>query len=161
MSRRVLLAVVALALAACGGGSGASRAVEGFAEALADSSYGEAWELLTPSTRAQYDSTMAVLRRFGWQESREALLEMTGELSEEQFDTLSGRGLFALSSAAHPETAEISDAVESVSYPDSGLAVVVLKTDGGPQEVVVRRIEGRWLLDLTELRPPVPAGDMQ
>ena len=126
---------------------------------MSDSSYGQAWELLTPSTRAQYDSTMAVLHRFGWRESREALTELAGELSEEQFDTLSGRGLFALSSAASSEAGGISDAVESVSYPDSGLAVVVLKTDNGPQEVVVRRIGGSWLLDLTELRPPVPPSE--
>lgn len=159
MARATLFPVaVALALCACGGGSGASRAVEGFVAAMADSAYGEAWDMLTPSTQAQYDSTMAVLQRFGWPESRQSLASMTGELTEEQFDTLTGRGLFVLSSAANADTGELSDAIESVSHPDSGVAVVVLKTNNGPQEIVVRRMEGRWLLDLTELRPPVERG---
>jgi hypothetical protein len=159
MGGRALLAcIAAAALAACGGGSGASRAVEGFVAAMADTAYGEAWDMLTPATQARYDSTMTVLRRFGWRESREPLIDMVGEITEEEFDTLSGRGLFALSSAAHAETADLSDAIESVSHPDSGVAVVVLDTDIGPQEVVVRRIEGRWLLDLTQLGPPAERG---
>jgi len=159
MYRAALFAfAAAAALMACGGGSGASRAVEDFAEAMADSAYGDAWEMLTPATQARYDSTVAVLRRFGWPESREALTDMAGEITEEEFDTLTGRGLFVLSSATHPETADLSDAIESVTRPDSGVAVVVLETNIGPQEVVVRRIEGRWLLDLTQLRPPAERG---
>jgi hypothetical protein len=158
--RRAALTVctAVLVIAACGGGSGASRAVEGFVASMADSAYGQAWDLLTPSTQAQYDSTMAVLRRFGWPESRESLTDMVGEVTEAQFDTMTGRGLFTLSSAAHPESRDLSDAIESVTHPDSGVAVVVLNTNNGPQEIVVRRIEGKWLLDLTELRPPAERG---
>ena len=159
MYRTALFACAAsAALLGCGGGSGASRAVEDFAAAMADSAYGDAWEMLTPATQARYDSTVAVLQRFGWRESGEALTDMAGEITEEEFDTLTGRGLFILSSAAHPETADLSDAIESVTRPDSGVAVVVLETNIGPQEVVVRRIEGRWLLDLTQLRPPAERG---
>jgi len=156
--RALFVCAAAAVLSACGGGSGASRAVEGFVVAMSDSAYGDAWEMLTPATQARYDSTVAVLQRFGWRESRESLTDMAGEITEEEFDTLTGRGLFVLSSAAHPETADLSDAIESVTHPDSGVAVVVLETNIGPQEVVVRRIGGRWLLDLTQLRPPAERG---
>ncbi len=158
MYGKAILVCAAAVLLACGGGSGPSRAVEGFVSAMADTAYAEAWEMLTPETRALYDSTVTVLRRFGWRESRESLSEMVGDITEQEFDTLTGRGLFALSSAAHPETGELSDAIESVTRPDSGIAVVVLDTNNGPQEIVVRRIEGRWLLDLTQLRPPTERG---
>lgn len=149
-------ASAALLLISCGGSeTGASAAVESFALALADSSYREAWELLTPETQARYDSTVSVLRRFGWTESREALEELAGGVPEEEMDTLSGAGLFARMVASAPDAHNLSTSLSSVSYPDSGLGVVVVETTDGLQEILVRRVDGAWLVDLTTLAPPV------
>ncbi len=103
----------------CGTAGGASAAAIAFAQALTDSLYSEAWELTTPETRQWYDSTAAILHRFGWTESQAAAIQLAGEMTEEEFNTLSGEALFTRMVAASPEVHNLSTSVSSVSYPDT------------------------------------------
>lgn len=146
---------VLLALAGCGPGGEASQAVLDFTRALADSSYDAAWNLLTPQTHQLYDSTVVLLHRFGWTEARDAANRIAGEMTREEFESLTGKDLFVRLIRASGDPSELSTTVESVTYPDSGVAAVVLDTDEGLQTIVARRIEGEWLVDLTSLEPPI------
>ena len=142
-------------LVSCEGGDPAKQAVLDFTRALSDSSYVEAWDLLTPESHQWYDSTVVILHRFGWVEAREAIESLTGEMTEEDFNGLTGQGLFSRMVEASPEVHNLSSSMKSVSYPADSLAVVVMRTEDGLQEVVIRRIEGVWLIDLASLGPPV------
>jgi hypothetical protein len=153
----VLIAVV-LASAGCGEG-GASDAATAFAVALADSSYSEAWTMITPESQMLYDSTVAVLHQFGWTESQVSVLRLAGELTEAEFDSLTGEKLFMKMVAIAPEVHNLSTSVQSVSYPDTLTGVVVMRTDNGLQEIVARRTGAVWLIDLTSLTPPVQEGE--
>ena len=163
MTRAVILLLAAVVLATtvtgCGPSGGASTAARTFAESLADSSYSEAWELITPESRSWYDSTVTVLQRFGWTESGPAVIQLAGEMTEEEFDALTGEALFTRMVAAAPEVHNLSTSVKSVSYPDTTVGVVVMRTDDGLQEIVVRKVDGSWLVDLTSLTPPVMEGE--
>ncbi|MBD3368754.1 hypothetical protein GF402_00135 [Candidatus Fermentibacteria bacterium] len=144
-----------LALAGCGPGGEASQTVLDFTRALADSSYDTAWNLLTPQTHQLYDSTVVLLHKFGWTEARDAANRIAGEMTREEFESLTGKDLFVRLIRASGDPSELSTTVESVTYPDSGVAAVVLDTDEGLQTIVARRIEGEWLVDLTSLEPPI------
>ncbi len=146
--------ILALLLASCGG-SGASRAVQEFAGALSDSSYDTAWNLLTPSTRHLYDSTVVVLHHFGYTEASGALSGLAGEMTEEEFAALDGQTLFSRMVSRSETAHSLSTSIRSVDYRDSTLAVVVVRTTDGPQEIPVRLVEGVWLVDLTTLAPPM------
>jgi len=153
---RIMLMVAGLfLLISCKGGDPAKQAVLDFTRALSDSSYSEAWGLLTPESRAWYDSTVVILQRFGWVEAREAMEGYSGEMTEEDFHDLTGQDLFSRMVEASPEVHNLSSSMKSVSYPADSLAVVVMRTEDGLQEVVIRRIEGVWLIDLASLGPPV------
>jgi hypothetical protein len=153
-----ILTAAVLATTGCGEG-GASDAVTAFAAALADSSYSEAWTMLTPESRILYDSTVTVLHRFGWTESQASVLRLAGELTEAEFDSLTGEELFTRMVAIAPEVHNLSTSVQSVSYPDTLTGVVVMRTDDGLQEIVARRTGAVWLIDLTSLTPPVQEGE--
>jgi hypothetical protein len=149
------LALAAVLAFTCGGGDPARQAIVDFTRALADSSYGDAWDLLTPESQHWYDSTVVILQVFGWTEAREAAVELAGEMTEEEFDALTGRELFVRMAESSPEVHNLSSSVKSVNYPGDSLAVVVLRTSEGLQEVVLREIGGTWLIDLASLGPPV------
>lgn len=163
MIRSVVLLLAAVVLAAavsgCGPSGGASTAARAFAESLADSAYSDAWELITPESRSWYDSTVTVLHIFGWTESGPAVIQLAGEMTEEEFNSLTGEALFTRMVAAAPEVHNLSTSVKSVSYPDTTVGVVVMRTDDGLQEIVVRKVDGSWLVDLTSLTPPVMEGE--
>jgi len=157
---KALIALLAsiLLILACGGHQGASAAVVDFAQAISDSSYSEAWALLTPDTQHWYDSTAAVLHRFGWTESQQAVTELAGEMTEEEFLALTGEDIFTRMVSSSEDVHDLSTSIKSVTYPDSLVGVVVVRTDGGLQEVVARKIGEEWLVDLTGLAPPVEGG---
>jgi hypothetical protein len=152
--KKLLAAAVILFAASCGRTDGASDAVVQFAAALADSDYSAAWQMLTPESQAWYDSTVVVLHHFGYTEAREAMIELAGETTEQEFAALTGEQLFARMSSAARETRALSPDIRSVDYRDSTLAVVVVRTEEGPQEIPVRRVAGGWKVDLTGLGPP-------
>jgi len=159
--KRPLLSLPAAALAllsACGG-SGASDAAKAFAQALADSSWAEAWGMITPESRNLYDSTVTVLQQFGWTESRESVIALAGEMTEEEFLDLSGEELFVRMVSSAPEVHNLSTSVQSVGYPDTLTGVVVMRTVDGLQEIVARKTDGVWLIDLRSLTPPVQEGE--
>lgn len=156
--RYAVPAVLLCVLAGCGGSDGASGAVKEFAEAMSDSSYQQAWDLLTPESQHWFDSTAAVLHRFGWTESEGAVTELMGVMSEEEFLAITGRDVFARMVSVSEDVHNLSTSIRSVSYPDSLVGVVVVRTEDGPQEIIVRNIGGAWLIDLTSLMPPVRGG---
>jgi hypothetical protein len=96
-----------------------------------------------------------ILQRFGWVEAREAIEGLSGEISEDDFHCLTGQDLFSRMVEASPEVHNLSSSMKSVSYPTDSIAVVVMRTEDGLQEVVIRRLEGVWLIDLASLGPPV------
>jgi hypothetical protein len=145
------LALTALALG-CGGGR-AVEAVEEFARAMEDSSYESAWEMITPGSRAWYDSTVVILHHFGYTEAAPALVELADSMSENEFLELTGRELF-VRMASRAGALELSTSVASVRYPDSLTAVVTVRTGDGPQEIPLEMVGGEWLVDLTRLTPP-------
>ena len=153
----VLLAC-ALALTACGSTDSASAAVKAFAGAISDSSYQEAWTLITPQSRQWYDSTAAVLHQFGWTESREAVIRLAGEMTEEEFLALTGEDIFVRMVRGSEDVHNLSTSISSVTYPDSLVGVVVVRTEDGPQEIIARKVGDEWLVDLTGLMPPVRGG---
>ena len=156
----ILTGVSALLLASaagCGSRGEASATVVAFAEALEDSDYPAAWEMLTLETRERYETAASVLREFGWLEVDSILAVYAPGIDEETFAGLDGYALFEATVSVAPQTTELSTSVKSVSYPDSSLAIVVLRTEDGLQEVEVRRDTegGAWLVDLTTLEPPL------
>lgn len=153
----VLLAC-ALALMGCGSTDSASAAVKAFAGAISDSSYQEAWTLITPQSRQWYDSTAAVLHQFGWMESREAVTRLAGEMTEEEFLALTGEDIFVRMVRGSEDVHNLSTSISSVTYPDSLVGVVVVRTEDGPQEIIARKVGDEWLVDLTGLMPPVRGG---
>lgn len=153
------LVFLLIALIACGDKRGASESVKSFATAIADSSYSDAWSLITPECRLWYDSTAAILQEFGWTESRETVCRLAGDMTEEEFLNLSGEVLFERMVNRSSDAHNLSTNIKSVSYPDSLLGVVVIRTDNGLQEIVVRKIGESWLIDLTSLTPPFEGGE--
>jgi hypothetical protein len=158
MRRISVLLACTVALVACGSTDSASAAVKAFAEAISDSSYQEAWTLITPQSRQWYDSTAAVLHQFGWNESREAATLLAGEMSEEEFLTLTGEDIFVRMVSGSEDVHNLSTSISSVTYPDSLVGVVVVRTEDGPQEIITRKVGDDWLVDLTSLMPPVRGG---
>lgn len=158
MRRRAGFLTAILLLAACGGTDSASEAVRAFSGAMEDSSYHRAWSLITPESRQWYDSTAAVLHRFGWLESRSAVTELAGEMTEEEFLNLTGEDIFARMAGSSDDVHNLSTSIKSVTYPDSLVGVVVVRTEDGLQEIVVRKTGEQWLIDLTSLLPPVQGG---
>ncbi len=160
LSRTLLfiLGAVFLAVAGCGNHP-ASDSVKAFTFALSDSSWSDAWQMVTPETRAIWDSTAVVFQRFGYTESSEFLNTLSVPITEEEFTSINGEMLFTRMVQSAPETAELSSSVRGVELPDSTTALVTIATSEGEQIVPVKLVEGRWLLDLTTLTPPpeVPA----
>jgi hypothetical protein len=115
--------------------------------------------LLTPGTRARYDSTVVILHHFGYTEALPSLTALAGEMTEEEFAGLSAQDLFPRMVAPSGEPHRLRSSIRSVSYPDSTLAVVVVRTSEGSQEIPVRLVDDAWLVDLTCLAPPSEEGD--
>lgn len=153
-----VIIVSTLLAVSCGSDDRASSIVNAFAEAIADSSYSEAWSLITPESRLWYDSTVSILREFGWIESQTAICSLAGEMTENEFLTLTGEDLFGRMVSRSSDVHNLSTSIKSVSYPDSLVSVVVVRTDDGLQEIVLRKTEGNWLIDLTSLAPPSEGG---
>jgi hypothetical protein len=158
VKKLILASVLCLAVVSCGNTDSASSAVKAFSAAISDSSYAEAWTLLTPESRQWYDSTAAVLHEFGWIESQAAVTTLAGEMTEEEFLSLTGEDIFVRMVRTSEDVHNLSTSIKSVSYPDSLVGVVVVRTDDGLQEIIVRNIGGEWLIDLTNLAPPVEGG---
>ncbi len=148
-----LLSMAVLLVCGCGQDP-AAQVVKAFAACLDGGSAPEAWELLSPGTHAVYDSTAAVLKRFGYDESLAALDSLAGGVTPEEFAAMDGRDLFLRMAAANPECCDLSGSVRSVEHISESLSVVVLSTADGSQEVGVVFSGGRWLVDLTTLSPP-------
>ena len=142
----------------CGDTDRASSVVASFSTAISDSNYQEAWTLITPGSRQWYDSTASVLHEFGWIESEAAVTTLAGSMTEEEFLSLTGEDIFVRMVSMSEDVHNLSTSIKSVSYPDSLVGVVVVRTDDGLQEIVVRNIGGEWLIDLTSLTPPVEGG---
>jgi hypothetical protein len=139
----------------CGELDGSTKAVIDFAEALADSDYTTAWELITNESQERYNFSATTLLEFGWLEVDSSLGLIAPGIKEEDFNNLTGRMLFGFTVAAAPETRNLSTSIKSVSYPDSNLAIVVMKTGDGLQEIIVKRFEGLWRVDLLNLEPAI------
>ena len=149
----VFLTVSCFLLFSCEKPDSASEAAILFAHTLADSSYSEAWDILTPNSQLLYDSTVAVLHEFGWIEVQPAVHSLIGETTEEEFINLTGKTLFVKLISSAPGTHTLSTNVESVTYPTDSLAIVVLNTADGLQEIPVQKIEGVWLINISDLVP--------
>lgn len=147
------LTVSCFLLCACENTDSASETVILFANALEDSLYSEAWEMLSPESQLLYDSTVAVLHEFGWTEAQTAVYSLIGELTEDEFVELTGKALFTGMIASSPEVHSLSTNIESVTYPTDSLAVIVLNTADGLQEILLQNVSGCWYIDLTELLP--------
>ncbi len=150
--------LVCTAVISCGNIDSASSAVIAFSTAISDSSYQAAWLMITPESRQWYDSTAAVLHEFGWIESQAAVTSLAGDLTEEEFLILTGEDIFMRMVSNAEDVHNLSTSIKSVSYPDSLVGVVVVRTEDGLQEIVVRNVGGEWLIDLTSLTPPVEGG---
>ncbi len=156
LSRTFFFSAV-LAIIVTGVGCGnhpASDSVKAFKIALADSSWSDAWQMLTPETQAVWDSTAAVIQRFGYTESTEFLSTLSVPVTEEEFTSLDGEMLFTRMAEDAPETAELSSAVRGVQLVDSTTALVTVATSEGEQVIPVKLVGDRWLLDLTTLTAP-------
>jgi len=158
MIRIYAILLLCLGLISCGETDRASSAVTAFSTALSDSSYQDAWALITPGSQHWYDSTCAVLHAFGWMESQAAVFSLVGEMTEEDFISLTGEDIFVSMVSRSEDVHNLSSSIKSVSYPDSLVGVVVVRTDDGLQEIIVRKIGEEWLIDLTSLTPPVEGG---
>ncbi len=161
MKRKVFIVLIFFLamMIACGEEDGASSTVKSFAAAIADSSYAEAWFLITPVSQQWFDSTASILHEFGWTESREAACRLAGDMTEEEFQNLTGQDLFARMVSSSSDAHNLSTSIKSVSYPDSIVCVVVVRIDDGLQEVIVKKFGERWLIDLTSLTPPFEGGE--
>lgn len=158
MKMYVTLILGCIAVISCGKTDKASSVVTSFSTAISDSSYREAWSLITPQSQQWYDSTAAVLHEFGWIESQTAVTGLAGEMTEEEFLSLSGEDIFVRMVSRSEDVHNLSTSIKSVSYPDSLVGVVVIRTDDGLQEIIVRKIGEEWLIDLASLTPPVEGG---
>ena len=154
----VTLILGCIAVISCGKTDRASSVVTAFSTAISDSSYQEAWSLITPQSQQWYDSTAAVLHEFGWIESQAAVTRLADEMTEEEFLSLSGEDIFVRMVSWSEDVHNLSTSIKSVSYPDSLVGVVVIRTDDGLQEIIVRKIGEKWLVDLASLTPPVEGG---
>ncbi len=148
-----LTALLPAVLSGCGNHP-ASDTVKAFTIALADSSWEDAWNMLTPETQAAWDSTAVVFHRFGYTESSQYLLSLSAPITMDEFSELSGEMLFIRMVQSAPESAELSGSVRNVTLHDSLTALVTVATIDGDQIIPVRLIGERWLLDLTTLAPP-------
>ncbi len=110
--------------------------------------------MITPESRQWYDSTVVILGHFGYAEAAPALEELAGGMTEEEFEALTGRDLFVRMIASSETAGRLSTSIRSVDYRDSTLAVVVVRTDEGPQEIPVRLVGGEWLIDIARMSPP-------
>jgi hypothetical protein len=149
----VAMVILALVLAGCSNHP-ASDSVKAFAMAMADSSWSDAWGMLTPGTRAAWDSTAVVMQRFGYTESSEYLSTLEVPVTSEEFAELDGELLFERMAQTYPDAADLSGEVRGVELSDSVTALVTVATVDGPQIIPVRLIGENWLLDLTTLTPP-------
>ena len=164
LSRNLLLTFAVPVVIAAGIGCGnhpASDSVKAFTIALSDSSWSDAWQMLTPGTQAAWDSTAAVIHRFGYTESAEFLAGLSVPVTEEDFAALDGELLFIRMVEDAPEVAELSSSVRGVELADSTTALVTIATSGGSQIIPVKLVEDKWLLDLTTLTPPPEALETQ
>jgi len=150
--------LICIALISCGDTDRASSVVIAFEAAISDSSYQDAWALITPQSRQSYDEAVSVLHEFGWIESEAAVTSLAGSMTEEEFLSLTGEDIFVRMVSMSEDVHNLSTNIKSVSYPDSLVGVVVVRTDDGLQEIIVRKIGGEWLIDLTSLTPPFEGG---
>ena len=132
----------------------ASDSVKAFAMAMADSSWTDAWDMLTPGTQTAWDSTAVIMQRFGYTESSQYLSTLEVPVTPEEFTQLDGELLFVRMAQSYPEAADLSGEVRGVELRDSVTALVTVATVDGPQIIPVRLIDDRWLIDLTTLTPP-------
>jgi len=132
----------------------ASDSVKAFTIALADSSWSEAWQLLTPDTRAAWDSTAVVFQQFGYAESSEFLTSLSVPVTQEEFATMDGELLFTRMAQTSEDISDLSSSVRGVELSDSTTALVTIATSRGEQIIPVKLVGDRWLLDLTTLTPP-------
>ncbi len=158
VKRSIAVFLICVAIISCGEIDRASSVVTAFSTAISNSSYQEAWALITPQSQQWYDSTAAVLHEFGWIESEAAVTSLAGNMTEEEFLSLTGEDIFVRMVSMSEDVHNLSTSIKSVSYPDSLVGVVVVRTDDGLQEIIVRKIGGEWLIDLTSLTPPVEGG---
>ncbi|MEN8209324.1 MAG: hypothetical protein ABFR50_08735 [Candidatus Fermentibacteria bacterium] len=158
MKSAIAIFSICITLISCGDTDRASAAVESFSTAISDSNYQEAWTLLTPGSRQWYDSTASILHEFGWLESEPAVTALAGNMTEEEFLSLTGEDIFVRMVGKSEDVHNLSTSIKSVTYPDSLVGVVVVRTDDGLQEIIVRNIGGEWLIDLTSLTPPIEGG---
>ncbi len=154
----IALFLICIAVISCGETDRASSVVKAFSTAISDSSYHEAWSLLSPRSQQWYDSTAAVLHEFGWIESQAATTTLAGDMTEEEFLSLTGEDIFVRMVSMSENVHNLSTSIKSVTYPDSLVGVVIIRTDDGLQEIIVRKIGEEWLIDLTSLTPPVEGG---
>ncbi|MCK5131249.1 MAG: hypothetical protein KAR40_03755 [Candidatus Sabulitectum sp.] len=157
LSRTLLFPLVLPAVFLAGAGCGnhpASDSVKAFTVALADSSWSDAWQMVTPATQAIWDSTAVVFLHFGYTEGAEFLSTLSVPVTEEEFISLDGEMLFTRMVQSAPETAELSSSVRGVELADSTTALVTVATSEGEQIIPVKLVGGHWLLDLTMLTPP-------
>lgn len=152
------IAVLLICLISCGQTDRASVVVTSFSTAISDSNYQEAWTLITPQSMQWYDSTASILQEFGWIESEAAVTSLAGSMTEDEFLSLTGEDIFVRMVSMSEDVHNLSTSIKSVSYPDSLVGVVVVRTDDGLQEIIVRKIGEEWLIDLTSLTPPVEGG---
>lgn len=150
--------LVCIAVISCGKTDRASSVITAFSKAISDASYHEAWTLITPLSQQWYDSTAAVLHEFGWMESKAAVTDLAGDMTEEEFISLTGEDIFVRMVSESEDVHNLSTGIKSVNYPDSLIGVVVVRTNDGLQEIIVRKIGDEWLIDLTSLAPPVEGG---
>ena len=158
MKSSIAIFLVCIAVISCGKTDRASSVVTAFSTAISDSSYQKAWTLITPQSQQWYDSTATVLHEFGWIESQSAVTSLAGDMTEEEFLNLSGEDIFVRMVSRSEDVHNLSTSIKSVSYPDSLVGVVVVRTDDGLQEIIVRKIGEEWLIDLSSLTPPVEGG---
>ncbi len=155
-SRTVISAFAIVAVLSAGIGCGnhpASDSVKAFTIALADSSWSDAWEMLTPETQAVWDSTAVIFHQFGYTESTEFLSSLSVPVTEEDFASLDGEMLFTGMVQGASEISELSSSVRGVELADSTTALVTIATSEGEQIIPVKLIEDRWLLDLRTITP--------
>lgn len=153
-----LFMVAVLALTGCTNHP-ASDSVKAFALAMADSSWTDAWEMLTPGTQTAWDSTAVIMQRFGYTESSQYLSTLETPVTPEEFAQLTGELLFVRMAQSYPEAADLSGEVRGVELRDSVTALVTVATVDGPQIIPVRLIGEKWLIDLTTLAPPAAETD--
>lgn len=155
--KALIIPVVIMTVFFAGTGCGnhpASDSVKAFTIALADSSWSDAWQMLTPETHATWDSTAVIFQHFGYTECTEFFATLSTPITEDEFTSINGELLFTRMLESTPEIAGLSSSVRGVELTDSTTALVTIATSEGDQIIPVRLVENRWLLDLTTLTPP-------